>query len=297
MDHGGGGVTALPIITAELLGQPDMSNLTAVMSDTALTTDTGVTAGSRMTRNGGIGLVAAAQNLGTQWFPLIAAKLAAGTKATNLAFGGGFTGQPAGIVYDTTNPKNQMTFKAACALLPAAGLTGVGNFTPPAKTAYRVGGTKICEVEVDTETADVRVIDYVGGLGLGRVIFAAGADGQNQGGFLGLGVGETFFEQSLNDSSTGLKYSGGTLNPNYLDNKIPTIYQSPDRALSLWSEYNDAYGPFGAVGIGENTLMSVIPCILNALSNAMGGYRFIHVPVRKEDIVTALQWMKANGLL
>jgi len=37
-------VTALPIITAELLGQPDMTNLKAVMSDTALTTDTGVTA-------------------------------------------------------------------------------------------------------------------------------------------------------------------------------------------------------------------------------------------------------------
>jgi len=297
VDHGGGGVTALPIIAAELLGQPDMTNLTAVMGDTTLTTDTGVTAGSRMTRNGGMGLVAAAANLGTQWFPLIAAKLAAGTKSTNLAFGGGMSGQPSGIIFDTTNPKNQMTFKAACALLPAAGLTGVGSFTPPARTAYRVGGTKICEVEVDTETADVRVVDYVGALGLGRVIFAMGANGQNQGGFLGLGVSETFFETTLNDSSTGLKYSGGTLSPNYLDSKISTIYQAPNRAMSLWSEYNDPYGPFGAVGIGENTLMSVIPSILNALSNAMGGYRFIKTPVRKEDIVLALQWMKQNGKL
>jgi len=134
-------------------------------------------------------------------------------------------------------------------------------------------------------------------MGLGRVIFAAGADGQNQGGLLGLGISETFYEQTLNDSSTGLKFSGGTLSPNYLDAKITSIYQTPDRALSLWSEYNDPYGPFGAVGIGENTLMSVIPMILNALSNAMGGYRFIKTPVRKEDIVTALQWMKANGKL
>jgi len=143
----------------------------------------------------------------------------------------------------------------------------------------------------------VRVIDYVGGLGIGRVIFAAGADGQNQGGMIGLGIGETFFEQNINDSSTGLKYSGGAVNPNYLDNKIPTIYQAPNRAQSLWTEYGDPYGPFGAVGIGENTLMSVIPMILNALSNAMGGYRFIHTPVRKEDIVLGLQWMKQNGKL
>jgi len=245
-----------------------------------------------MTRNGGMGQVAAAANLASQWFPLLVPKLAAGTKAANLAFGGGDSGQPSGIIYDTTNPKNQMTFAAACALLPAAGLTGNGTYTPPAKTAYRVGGTKICEVEVDVETADVRVIDYVGALGLGRVIFGLGADAQNQGGFLGLGVGESFYEQSLNDSSTGLKYSGGTLNPNYLDNKIPTIYQAPERALSLWSEYKDAYGPFGGVGIGENTLLAAIPTILNALSNALGGYRFTKVPVRKEDIVTALEWLK-----
>jgi len=292
MDHGGGGVTALPIIAAEAIGLPNMNNVKCVFSDTSLTTDTGVTAGSRMTRNGGIGLVAAAQNLATQWFPLLVPKMAAGTKATNLAFGGGDTGQPSGIIYDKTNPTNQITFAAACALLPAAGLTGIGSYTPPARTAYRVGGTKICEVEVDVETADVRVIDYVGGLGLGRVIFAKGADAQNQGGMIGLGIGEALFEQSLNDSSTGLKYSGGTLNPNYLDNKIPTMYQAPERALSLWAEYKDAYGPFGAVGIGENTLMSVIPMILNALSNALGGYRFTKVPVRKEEIVAALQWLK-----
>jgi CO/xanthine dehydrogenase Mo-binding subunit len=263
--------------------------MVVVMSDTSLTTDTGVTAGSRMTRNGGMGLVAAAQNLASQWFPIVAAKLAKGTNAANLAFGNN-------TIYDTTNPTNMMTFKAAAALLTTT-ITGNGSFTPPTKTAYRVGGTKMCEVEVDTETADVRVIDYVGGMGIGRVIFANGADAQNQGGFLGLGVGESLFEEILPDSSTGLKYSGSYLNPNYLDHKIPTIMQAPDRALSVWHEYVDPYGPFGAVGIGENTLMSVIPMILNALSNALGGYRFTKVPVRKEDIVTALQWMKANGKL
>jgi len=291
MDHGAGGNTALPIIAGELLGMTPASfaNMVVVMSDTSLTTDTGVTAGSRMTRNGGMGLVAAAQSLASQWFPIVAAKLATGTKAANLAFAND-------TIYDTTDPSNSMSFKAAAALLTTT-ITGNGTFTPPPKTAYRVGGTKICEVEVDTETADVRVVDYVGGLGIGRVIFAAGADGQNQGGFLGLGVGETLFEETILDPSTGLTYSGSYLNPNYLDFKVPSIMQTPNRALSLWEEYVDPYGPFGAVGIGENTLMSVIPMILNALSNALGGYRFTKVPVRKEDIVTALQWMKDNGKL
>jgi len=83
---------------------------------------------------------------------------------------------------------------------------------------------------------------------------------------------------------------------------MSTIMQTPNRALSLWSEYNDQFGPFGAVGIGENTLMAVSPTILNALSNAFPGYRaatggFTKLPQRREDIVQALQWMKLNGKL
>ncbi|MDG6903143.1 MAG: xanthine dehydrogenase family protein molybdopterin-binding subunit [Nitrososphaerota archaeon] len=288
-DHGGGWMTSSQIVAGELLGQTDFHRITLYASDTSVTTDTGVTAGSRMTRNGGMGLVKAAADLANQWFPIVAAKLAPGTKASNLAFGNN-------TIFDTTNPSNSMGFDAAAALLKAP-IKGNGVNIPPPKTAYRVGGTKICEVEVDVETADVRVIDYVGGLGLGRVIFAQGADAQNQGGFIGHGIGEALYEEIIPDSSTGLNYSGRFLSPNYLDFKFPTIMQAPNRALSMWEEYVDPLGPFGAVGIGENVLMSVIPCILNALSNALGGYRFTKVPVRREDIVAALQWMKDNGKL
>jgi carbon-monoxide dehydrogenase large subunit len=118
-----------------------------------------------------------------------------------------------------------------------------------------------------------------------------------QGGFIGEGIGESLFEEMINDSSKGLKYSGGILNADYLDFKVPTIMQAPDTAQAVYEEYVDKYAPFGAVGIGENCLTGCIPAILNALSNAMGGYRFTHTPVRKEDIVAALQWMKANGKL
>ena len=72
---------------------------------------------------------------------------------------------------------------------------------------------------------------------------------------------------------------------------------APDTLTPVYEEYVDPVGPFGATGIGEPCLIGAIPCILNALSNALGGYRFTKTPVRKEDIVTALQWMKANGKL
>jgi len=282
-------MTTLPIIALECLGQTDFSHATLIASDTSLTTDTGVTAGSRMTRNGGIGLVAAARDLANQWFPIVAAALAPGTKASNLAFGNN-------TIYDTTNPSNSMSFTAAAKLLKAP-IKGNGNFVPPVKTAYRIGGTRICEIEVDVETADVHVVDVVNNLGIGRVIFALGAEAQMQGGFIGQGEGMALFDETIPDSSTGLNLSGRFLNPNYLDLKAPTIMQAPDRALAHFAEYQDQYGPFGAVGMGENSQMNAVACIVNALSNALGGYRFTKVPVRKEDIVTALEWMKANGKL
>jgi len=290
MDHGAGGNTAIPIIAAECLGMTPATfpNLQVVMSDTTLAPTCGSTGGSTGTRKG-LSAVLAAQNLASQWFPTVAAALAKGTSAANLAFGNN-------TIYDTTNPSNSMSLTAAAALLKAT-ITGTGSVTAPAKTAYRVGGTKICEVEIDVETADVRVINAVAGIGLGRVIFPLGAEGQVQGGFIGEGIGESFYEEMINDSSTGLKYSGSYLNGDYLDFKVPTIMQAPDTVQAVYQEYVDPWGPFGAVGIGENCLTGVIPCILNAMSNALGGYRFTRTPVRKEDIVAALQWMKANGKL
>jgi len=291
MDHGGGGDTSQPITAAETLGftPATFGSIHVVMSDTTLTPNTGGTYGSTQTRSGGLGLIGAAQNLASQWFPTVAAKLAAGTKAANLTFGNN-------TIYDVTNPTNSMSFTAAAALLTST-LTGYGSITGPAKTAYRVAGTKICEIEVDVETADVRVVNYVGCLAVGRQIFYAGMRDQNHGGFNGLGLGEALFEETINDSSTGLKYSGGRLNPNYLDFKVPTIMQAPDTIQVPVYEQVDPVGPYGAVGMGENALTGVASMVLNALSNACGGYRFTRMPVRKEDIVDALQWMKANGKL
>ena len=291
MDHGGGGNTTQVITAAECLGftPATFGNIHAVFSDTTLVTNTGGTYGSTQTRSGGYGQVAAAQNLASQWFPTVAAALAKGTNAANLQFGNN-------TIYDVTNPSNSMSFTAAAALLKTT-LTGYGSVAGPAKTAYRVAGTKMCEVEVDVETADVRVVNYVACLAAGRQIFYAGMRGQNHGGFNGHGLGEALFEELINDSSTGLKYSGGRLNANYLDFKIPSIMQAPDTIQVPVFDQVDGIGPFGAVGMGENALTGVASMVVNALSNACGGYRFTRIPVRKEDIVDALQWMKANGKL
>jgi len=290
-DQGAGTHTTAQIMGAELLGLTSLDNVTYISADTSTNTDCGVTAGSQGTIVSGFGQIAAFNDLKKQWAPVIAAKLAAGTNPNNLVWANN-------TVYDSTNPSNSMTFKAAAALLTQP-LTGSGNGTGMIRfdLTRRVTGTKIVEVEVDTETADVRVVNFVGGMDLGRIIFATGANSQAEGGFTGLGIGQSLFEETVNDVNTGLNFSGRAMNPTMLDFKVPSIMQTPDSVTPVWYESNDPAGPFGAKGIGELCLITSAAAISNALSNALGGYRFTTIPIRKEDIVAALQWMKSQGKL
>ena len=286
-DQGAGTSTAIPIMAAEALGLTSLDNVKLVASDTSLTTDTGITNGSVSTRNAGPSYILAAQDIARQWFPTVAQKLNA--DPANLNFGGG-------NIYDKTNPSNSISFKDAAALLPSS-IKGFGRLFFPNNVAFRVGGMKFVEVEVDTETADARVVSYIGGIDAGKIIFPKGAQSQARGGFIGLGIGQAFYEELVNDTSTGLQYSGSYLNPNFLDLKAPTIMETPDSADGVWEEYVDPIGPFGAKGIGELVLIGASAAIANAMSNALGGYRFTTLPIRKEDFVAAIQWMKSQEKL
>jgi CO/xanthine dehydrogenase Mo-binding subunit len=295
-DQGGGNSTSIPIMAAEALGLTSLNNIVLVASDTALTTSTGMTNGTSGTRNAGMAAISAAQNLGNLLFPIVAKKLAPGTLATNLAFKNG-------TIYDTTNPSNMMTFSAAAALLTAP-ITGASTWTYPTNPyTNRIGGGRFVEVQVDTETADVSIINYTGSLDIGRVIFRKGAQSQCRGAFCSTGIGEGLYEELLNDPSTGLKYSGSPINNNYRDNKLPTIMEAPSGTVNdVWEEFVDPtnvniQAAYGGKGIGEPCLAGTSAAIVNALSNALGGYRFTSLPVRKEHIVAALQWMKQQGLL
>ena len=282
-DHGAGGNTTFALEAAEALGLTSFDNVTMVMSDTSLTTDTIGTFGSRSTRACGLAFIAAARDLGRQWFPIVAAKLAPNTDPKNLVFGNN-------MIFDKTNPSNGISFTAAAALLTSP-MKGSGFFPDPNNVTERTTGTKFAEVEVNTETGAVRVVHFTSSIGIGRVIFAKGAESQVRGGLF-MGIGETLYQELYLDPTTGRH-----LNPNFHDFRIATIMEAPDQVDALWIEQNDPVAPWGAVGIGEPVLMAVAPAIANALSNALGGYRFRTLPISREDIVAGIQWARANGTL
>jgi CO/xanthine dehydrogenase Mo-binding subunit len=282
-DHGAGGNTTLAILAAESIGltDPTLSAITMVQSDTSMTTPTGVTAGSRSTRVGGMAFIAAAKDLARQWFPIVAGKL--GVPASTLIFGNNMIFQPG-------NPSVGMSFNDAAALLPAP-LTGMGTYTPPPGVSYRVGGVKFFEVELDIETAQVHVTNYTSSMDIGKVVFQKGAESQSHGGFF-MGLGESLYTQRWIDPTTGMD-----MNPNFHDFKIPTIMELPDQINTIWEEYGDPIGPYGAKGIGENVIICYSPGIANAISDALGGYRFDHLPITKQDIVGGLDVLRSQNLI
>jgi CO/xanthine dehydrogenase Mo-binding subunit len=292
-DHGAGGNTTYALECAEALGLTSVDNVSLVQSDTSLTTPSGVTAGSRSARVGGMAFIYAAENLKTVWLPILQANnLFQGVSPSQLKF-------TQDTIVATSGNSDTVSFATAASFIKPYNasknlppyIKGFGTFVPPTGVAYRVGGAKFAEVQVDIESGEVHVVNFVSGMDIGKVLFFKGAESQARGGFF-MGLGETLYQEYWNDPTTGR-----AMNPNFHDFKIPTIMETPDNIVATWDEYGDRLGPWGAKGIGENTLMAVSPAIANALSNALGGYRFTKLPITREDIIRAIQWARQNGKL
>lgn len=137
------------------------------------------------------------------------------------------------------------------------------------------------EVEVDTETGQVKVLRAVFAHDLGRVINPVGAQGQVEGG-LQQGIGFALMENMLFDPDTG-----ACLTSDFLDYKMPTAVEMPRQIESIFVETNEPTGPFGAKSLSEACLIVPAPAIANAIFNAVG-VRVRELPITPEKILAAL---------
>ena len=75
---------------------------------------------------------------------------------------------------------------------------------------------------------------------------------------------------------------GRIINNSLTDYLIPTIADAPDIQVEfVEKEYYE--GPYGAKGIGEIPLVTIIPAVANAISNAIGK-RITKIPATFESI-------------
>ena len=120
----------------------------------------------------------------------------------------------------------------------------------------------VAVVEVDRDTGEVTVLDYVTVHDAGRLLNPLLAEGQVRGG-LAHGVAAALFERHVYDED------GNLLTGSFMDYLAPTAPDLPEPRIAH-RESPSPFLPLGAKGLGEGTTMSVPAAIANAIADALG---------------------------
>ena len=137
---------------------------------------------------------------------------------------------------------------------------------------------QLARVEVDPDTGEVTLHDFVVVQDVGKAINPIGVEGQMQGGSV----------QSLGMAMTeGLMFddSGRLTNPSLLDYRKLTAADLPD-IETIIVEVPSPAGPFGARGVGEPPIVPAPAAIANAVADATG-IRITECPLTPERIAMA----------
>lgn len=155
---------------------------------------------------------------------------------------------------------------------------GYGNIS-----ATYAFGAQGAEVEVDTETGEVKIIHLVAAHDVGKVLNPQTLKGQIYGA-LAQGVGYALYEKLES-------HEGRITNPNFRDYKIPRVSEMNFPVDIEFIETNDRFGPFGAKGVAEPGLVPTAPAIANAIFDAVG-VRIRDLPITPEKILAVLKDIK-----
>jgi putative selenate reductase molybdopterin-binding subunit len=138
---------------------------------------------------------------------------------------------------------------------------------------------QFAEVEVDTETGEVRLLQFVGAIDCGTAINPQLAEGQNDGAMVN-GISYAMTEEYLYDQR------GKLLNTDFNSYKIYTAADLPPVKTILVPTWEPT-GPYGAKSVSEIGINGPVPAIANAIYDAIG-IRLTKSPFTPERILRAL---------
>jgi aldehyde oxidoreductase len=247
-DPGEGNDSMLTQIAAHLLGLP-LEKVRLVTRNTDQTTETGPAAGSRITYMVGGALVNAVEQL---------KQTMAEAGVTNYE-GLKKTGKPVRFIGKKNVPEGLLDPQ-----------TGQG---PTFES--QVHNIQMAEVAVNTETGEVRVIKMTTAIDPGPVIHPQNLEGQLEGG-MDQGVGYALREEYIHGKTK-----------DWITFKFPTMKTSFDMEVITPGETPRVKGTLGSTGIGEMTMVSTAPAVINAIYDACG-VRIYDLPATPEKIKAAL---------
>jgi CO/xanthine dehydrogenase Mo-binding subunit len=284
VEMGQGSETMMGQIVAEELGI-SFDQVHVVQPDTDVTPYDTITAGSRSTYHMGNAVRMAAGKIKAELFQVVANKLEVSPDdlvARN------------GKISVQGNEERGMTISEAfLAKFGSAGttLTGEAICQPEAiPTDPETGQSEKCteywfpsatsaEVEVDTETGQVKILQFYSVGDTGTAINPKHCEQQLLGSAI-IHLGLTLFEELIFDE-------GQLVNGSLLDYQVASIKDLPDSFRPIIVEVPHDMGPFGAKGVGETGTLTVSAAIANAIHDA-AGIRIRELPITPERVLRAL---------
>ncbi len=148
--------------------------------------------------------------------------------------------------------------------------------SPVSPPPYMVG---MVEIELDTLTGLVTILDYMAVIDCGIPINPALARIQAEGGIV-QGIGHTLFENVSYD------VNGRPIESTFMQYKIPTRLDMGHLKIEFEHSYEPT-GPFGAKSIGEIVINTPAPAIAHAIYRATGKWHR-ELPITPETIAMSL---------
>jgi len=281
-DMGQGAKTVFAQIAAETMGI-SINNIIIMPIDTNVSPFCLGSYSSRVTTVGGKAVYIATQKLKEQLLSLAGKIMELDPKILEIK---------SGKIYSKLKPKNFLLVKDVCRMAIRTNysipLAVYITYDPPTvgtdtnyygdySSAYTYAAQAV-EVEVDTETGQVKVLRIVSAHDIGSVINLNGVYGQIYGG-ISQGIGWTLYENQV--------YKEGVLQNTSFSNYIIMTIKDMPKIKPIIIETKDPIGPYGAKGIGEPTLIPTAPAIANAIQNAVGA-RVKDLPITPEKLYWAI---------
>ena len=280
-NHGQGHATTFAQIIASRLGVP-MASVEIIEGDTDQVPYGSGTFGSRSIAVGGSALDHAARKIIEKGKTIAAHLLEASVGDIGFADG----------LFAVAGTDRRVTFRevARVAHHPTSyppdlelGLQDSAVYDPPSFAWSN--GAHACELEVDRDTGEIRILGYFGVDDVGTVINPMIVEGQIQGG-IAQGLGQALLEHCAYDPGNGQLLSGS-----FMDYAVPRAEDMPAIVSELEESEPCTHNPLGAKGCGEAGSIGAPTAIVNAVLDALLPYGVtdLEMPLTSERIWRALQ--------
>ena len=263
-DNGQGHATTFVQLLSQKLGL-EASRIRVVQGDTDIV-PSGMTGGSRFLAIGGIASMSAADEVIGKGKEAAASLLEAAL--ADIEYGDG--------EYRIAGTDRKLSlFEAA---KKTGGLQATHTRAPEAFTYPN--GCHVCEVEIDGDTGETRIVRYSVVDDFGRAINPLLLEGQVHGGTV-QGIGQALLELGQYDPESGQLLTGS-----FMDYAMPRADDVPSFDCGF-HHVPCATNPLGVKGAGEAGAVGAPPAVINAVVDALnpgGGVKRIDMPATHEKV-------------